>query len=246
MTSVVGLLADAQHASLAALSQVLAQDYEGLTVAARAAKRAGRIPAALAKKLERLDVAAHFARHITAQRVHALVSQINDETRKSPSRPPGVFIVPQDISPIPVAPVVRPDSATSDELRVVPGAAEEVVSVQTTAEVSLPNVSRLSPDAPEFVPNAAPIVKGLGHGDEKKAAQMLDTPDAVDAQRVRDGSKVPLPEVPVPPPPLATASSASSTLREVLHANQGQLAGGRASLQVRLDALARMRTFLPP
>ena len=47
--------------------------FEGLTAAAREAKRRGLIPAALARKCERLDVAAHYARHTTAAKGAAFI-----------------------------------------------------------------------------------------------------------------------------------------------------------------------------
>ena len=83
MLSVVGLLADAQHSALTVLASLFDQNFEGLSIAARAARRAGRISPGLAKKLERLDVAAHFARHATAQKVRHLADALDAELRQT-------------------------------------------------------------------------------------------------------------------------------------------------------------------
>ena len=74
--SVAALLAGAQHSAFSALSSRLGKPYEGLSAAAREAKRQGVITAAMAKKCERLDVAAHWARHCTAQKCDHFVQQL--------------------------------------------------------------------------------------------------------------------------------------------------------------------------
>ena len=76
MTTVVALLADGQHTAVTVLSSRLGRSYEGLSAAAKAARRLGLISAAMAKKCERLDVAAHWARHCTSQKVDDFVSQL--------------------------------------------------------------------------------------------------------------------------------------------------------------------------
>ena len=74
MSDVVGILASTQHASLTALSNCMNDStFEGLTAAAREAKRRGLIPAALARKCERLDIAAHYARHTTTAKGAAFI-----------------------------------------------------------------------------------------------------------------------------------------------------------------------------
>ena len=74
MSEVVGILARTQHASLTALSDCMEDStFEGLTAAAREARRRGLIPAALARKCERLDVAAHYARHTTTAKGAAFI-----------------------------------------------------------------------------------------------------------------------------------------------------------------------------
>ena len=74
MSDVVGILASTQHASLTALSNCMNDStFEGLTAAAREAKRRGLIPAALARKCERLDIAAHYARHTATAKGAAFI-----------------------------------------------------------------------------------------------------------------------------------------------------------------------------
>ena len=76
---VVELLAGAQHRSFATLSEALGESFEGLTVAARMARRQGLLTPALARQCERLDVAAHFTRHITAQKAQSFLCRLHDE-----------------------------------------------------------------------------------------------------------------------------------------------------------------------
>ena len=74
MSEVVGILARTQHASLTALSDCMEDStFEGLTAAAREARRRGLIPAALARTCERLDVAAHYARHTATAKGAAFI-----------------------------------------------------------------------------------------------------------------------------------------------------------------------------
>ena len=77
--SVVGLFAAAQHASLATLSAQMGVNYEGLSVAARAGRKAQLISQSLAKRLVRLDVAAHFVRHMTSAKVAEIAASLAHE-----------------------------------------------------------------------------------------------------------------------------------------------------------------------
>ncbi len=61
---VSALLGWVHGAALRALCKRLDGDFEGLSVAARAAKRVGLLEAPAVKKLERLDEAFHAARHL--------------------------------------------------------------------------------------------------------------------------------------------------------------------------------------
>jgi len=54
-------------------------DRDGLTVAAREARRRGMISPNLAKKLERLDVSVHFAQHINAAKVLTFQERLERE-----------------------------------------------------------------------------------------------------------------------------------------------------------------------
>ena len=75
---VVSLLAGAQHRVLCLLSDQLNMSFEGLSAAAREARRQKVLSSALMKKCERLDTAAHFARHCTRAKIDKLVDNIGD------------------------------------------------------------------------------------------------------------------------------------------------------------------------
>ena len=65
-SDVVGILASTQHSALVALSHCMkGSAFQGLTAAAREAKRRKILSAPMARKCERLDIAAHYARHTT-------------------------------------------------------------------------------------------------------------------------------------------------------------------------------------
>ena len=78
MASVVELLAGAQFNALSAISDALgeAADFQGLTMAAKCARRRGLVSPNLARRLERLDMAAHVARHCTRGRMQAIVAEL--------------------------------------------------------------------------------------------------------------------------------------------------------------------------
>ena len=69
---VVALLATARGDAYRRICTALGKDFEGLSVAARMAKQAGAITPDLAKKLQRLDTAYAFARHISTPKVESL------------------------------------------------------------------------------------------------------------------------------------------------------------------------------
>ena len=63
-SDVVGILASTQHSALVALSHCMkGSAIQGLTAAAREAKRRNILSAPMARKCERLGIAAHYARH---------------------------------------------------------------------------------------------------------------------------------------------------------------------------------------
>ena len=61
------------------LCGALDQDFVGLTVAARHARRAGRISHQTSKKLERLDAAFAYTRHISVPKARAFLKQVSGE-----------------------------------------------------------------------------------------------------------------------------------------------------------------------
>ena len=76
---VVGLLADAHHAALCRLASLTGDDFTGLAVAARVCRRKQVISTTKTRKLERVDVAMHVVRHLTAQRVTSFLSDLDHE-----------------------------------------------------------------------------------------------------------------------------------------------------------------------
>ena len=77
--SVVGLLAEAQLRALQKFEEKLGGSYMGLSVAARAARRAGLLSSCSSRRLERLDIAMHVARHTTVARLEAMLSDLAAE-----------------------------------------------------------------------------------------------------------------------------------------------------------------------
>ena len=102
---VVGLLADAQFRALIALANKLNADFIGLSAAARSARRAKVICPNTARKLERLDVAAHFARHATVQRMEHFLAQIVAQIGAVPAQAvidaPGTHCFTEDVAQAP-------------------------------------------------------------------------------------------------------------------------------------------------
>ena len=101
MADVVGLLASGQQCALAALSSRLGQPFTGLTAAARAARRQGVLSSSMVRKCERLDVAAHYARHCTSEKMGEFLGflekdfteQEKDFTEQEVKEAPGLNLV---------------------------------------------------------------------------------------------------------------------------------------------------------
>ena len=134
--SVVGLLTDAQHSALTVLASLFDQNFEGLSVAARAARRAGRISPGLAKKLERLDLAAHFARHATAQKVRILADALDAELRQTDKGTSVVAGVPGGEGVLHGVPA-QPEQHVDDTFSVVAVPPQPETSVPAAAGVDL-------------------------------------------------------------------------------------------------------------
>ena len=84
MAGVVGLLADTQHTAMQVVSAPTGGDHQGLSVAAREARRRGLLSGTMANKLANLDISAHMARHTTRARMAAfLVALSADVSRHS-------------------------------------------------------------------------------------------------------------------------------------------------------------------
>ena len=76
---VQALLAWAHGRALRQLSRRLNFEYEGLTVAARAARRAKLIGDKMAKRLEKLDVSFHVVCHVSWPKVRGFVKDLMQE-----------------------------------------------------------------------------------------------------------------------------------------------------------------------
>jgi len=92
----VAMIADAHTFALRKLTALMDEDYDGLTVAARKAKRTRRIDGAMAKKLCKLDVAYSVARHITEPKIRKfkadLLKQLHHSTDGDTSTDEGTGI----------------------------------------------------------------------------------------------------------------------------------------------------------
>ena len=87
MASAAALICELHGDSLRKLSDALPGDYDGLTTASRAARRAGRISPGLARKLERLDWAFAWSRHITATKSNLFAARVDCELAAGGGRP---------------------------------------------------------------------------------------------------------------------------------------------------------------
>jgi len=79
MDSTLALLSEARCLSFRRLCASLDTDFEGLTIASRKAKTTKLISPALCRRLQQLDVAYAFARHITRPRVDRLIAAVDAE-----------------------------------------------------------------------------------------------------------------------------------------------------------------------
>ena len=81
---VVGVIAEAHLAALQAIESKMGATYMGLAVAARSARRAGRISVRICRRLERLDMAWHVVRHTTSGRLTELANELSADLEKDP------------------------------------------------------------------------------------------------------------------------------------------------------------------
>ena len=80
----IQLLASAHGSCFRLLCSSMNCDYVGATVAARSARRTGRINAEIAKKIEKLDTAFNFLRHVNHIKCLALVDELDKQLNKKP------------------------------------------------------------------------------------------------------------------------------------------------------------------
>ncbi len=89
----VEVLAEAHGRAFRGLSAELGFASEGWEVAARRARRCGFIEAGLAKKLERLDTALAFARHVSRPKADDLFAGLEAQLQRAQGQ--GVVAAPQ-------------------------------------------------------------------------------------------------------------------------------------------------------
>ena len=70
------ILAYGQHQLACLLSTALDASFEGISIAARAARQRGLLPPDMARNCERLDVAAHWARHSTVAKMDLFIKEV--------------------------------------------------------------------------------------------------------------------------------------------------------------------------
>ena len=102
MASAAALLAELHGRTFRRLTLEVG-DRMGLTVAAREARRQRRITPTLARKLERLDIATHFAQHINAVKIEAVQAWLEEELTASQPRVDG------EPASLAAVPAVSPD-----------------------------------------------------------------------------------------------------------------------------------------
>ena len=81
----VAMFATTQHRALVMVCQALGAPQEGLTMAGQMAKRRGLLQGPMAKKLARLDTAAHYVRHCTRQKMQQFVDQLEAALATKPA-----------------------------------------------------------------------------------------------------------------------------------------------------------------
>ena len=116
--SVEALLEEVRGAAVRRLCAALDQDFEGLAVAARMARKQGIIDGKWCKKLVRLDDAFSFARRLSQQRTHNIFSDLECMIGGQAAVIPSVIA---EASPVPTA------TMTSVEAAPVPTTAENAV-----------------------------------------------------------------------------------------------------------------------
>ena len=92
MADVIGVLTSTHISALQSIETALGGTFMGLAVAARTAKRANRLSPKTCRRLERLDLAMHVARHATAGRMAELLDQVATElSENADASGPGQF-----------------------------------------------------------------------------------------------------------------------------------------------------------
>ena len=79
MADVIGVLTSSHISALQAIETALGGTFMGLAAAARTAKRARRLTPRTCRRLERLDLAMHVARHATTGRMAELLEEVAAE-----------------------------------------------------------------------------------------------------------------------------------------------------------------------
>ena len=80
--TVVGQLAELHHSCLEVVSEQLGVHYQGLTMAAVAARRRRLITPKIERKLRQLDTAASWTRHFTSVRATSFLAGLHEELFK--------------------------------------------------------------------------------------------------------------------------------------------------------------------
>ena len=139
MTSAAALLAELHGAAFRRLSLEVG-DAGGLTVAAREARRLGRVSPGLMRKLERVDIAMHYAQHISMAKVAALTDRLERELVASQSMAKSLED-PWWTAPDPWAPASAARSVANSQ----PAAAIQATpsSVADVATQSVPGVAHI-------------------------------------------------------------------------------------------------------
>ena len=107
------ILAYGQHRLMCLFSTALDASFEGVTIAARTAKQRGLLPSDMARTCERLDVAAHCARHSTVARMDLFIQEVAAALSGPvpPSRGNLAPLDPSEASPTAIPPAVARHAA---------------------------------------------------------------------------------------------------------------------------------------